>query len=108
MSKVKIESTEVKVRPNYYESSFDFAIVQRLEGVRYVAKTVEMKALKTSDNITPAFTLTEEETQGLFNYLWHLGFRPEDGTGNSGHIAAIKYHLEDMRKLVFIKCEEVK
>ncbi len=39
--------------------------------------------------------------QSLFNQLWNIGLRPKDGTGNSGHVESIRYHLEDMRKLVF-------
>jgi hypothetical protein len=46
-------------------------------------------------------TLSEDDMQAMFNQMWALGFRPLDGTGNSGHIAALEYHLEDMRKLVF-------
>jgi hypothetical protein len=45
--------------------------------------------------------LSNDQTQSLFNQLWKLGYRPKDGTGNSGHIEAIKYHLEDMRKIAF-------
>lgn len=51
--------------------------------------------------IIPTFELAREDTQDLFDSLWRLGFRPQDGTGNSGHIESLKYHLEDMRKLVF-------
>ncbi len=46
-------------------------------------------------------TLSEDDMQAMFDQLWTLGFRPQDGTGNGGHIEALKYHLEDMRKLVF-------
>lgn len=49
----------------------------------------------------PFMTLSRETMESLFQQLWSLGFRPKDGTGNAGHIAAMQYHLEDMRKLVF-------
>lgn len=49
----------------------------------------------------PFMKLHKKTMQDLFNQLWREGFRPADGTGNSGHIEAMKYHLEDMRKLVF-------
>lgn len=49
----------------------------------------------------PALSMSHENCQDLFNELWRLGFKPTDGTGNAGHLDAIKYHLEDMRELVF-------
>lgn len=51
--------------------------------------------------VQPAAVFEKQDMQNLFNKLWELGFRPKDGAGNSGHVAAIQYHLEDMRKLVF-------
>lgn len=30
-------------------------------------------------------------------------YRPKDGTGNAGHLEAVKYHLEDMRQLAGVK-----
>jgi len=37
--------------------------------------------------------------QSLLDSLWQLGFRPSD-IGTTGHLAATKEHLNDMRKLV--------
>jgi hypothetical protein len=45
-------------------------------------------------------TLDHDSLQVLFNDLWRLGFRPKDGTGNSGHLEAINRHLNDMRAIV--------
>lgn len=50
-----------------------------------------------------SFSMEPTAVQELFNQLWTLGYRPKDGTGNAGHLAAVQYHLEDMRKLVFQK-----
>ena len=49
----------------------------------------------------PTARVFPSDLQNIFNELWKIGFRPKDGTGNSGHVEAMKYHLEDMRKLVF-------
>lgn len=49
----------------------------------------------------PFMEISQDDMQAMFDQLWTLGFRPLDGTGNGGHIEAMKYHLEDMRKLVF-------
>lgn len=39
--------------------------------------------------------------QSLFQALWDVGYRPNQGEGSDAHTEALKYHLEDMRKLVF-------
>jgi len=49
----------------------------------------------------PSIILTQSETQNIMNELWKCGIRPHDGNGSSANVDAIKYHLEDMRKLVF-------
>ena len=40
--------------------------------------------------------------QILFQALWDAGLRPNSGESSSAHIAALKDHLEDMRKLAFM------
>ena len=50
----------------------------------------------------PAFVvLDKHNAQILMNDLWDCGLRPSEGSGSAGAMAAVKYHLEDMRKLVF-------
>ena len=39
--------------------------------------------------------------QELMDSLWSCGIRPTEGAGSAGALSAVKYHLEDMRKLVF-------
>ncbi len=65
------------------------------------ATNITFENLPRGGLIKPTLSLEQNEAQGIFNQLWHMGFRPKDGTGNSGHIESMKYHLEDMRKLVF-------
>lgn len=45
-------------------------------------------------------TLHFEEASALMDELWKAGVRPTD-VGTPGELGAVKYHLEDMRKLVF-------
>jgi hypothetical protein len=66
-----------------------------------VAKPLEFEPLSQGSFITPTLVISTEQTQELFNELWRIGYRPKDGTGNSGHIEAINRHLDDMRRLVF-------
>ena len=43
----------------------------------------------------------DDSGQSLFDALWSVGYRPHSGESSSAHVEAMKYHLEDMRKLVF-------
>lgn len=54
---------------------------------------------------TPLLDLREEDAQQLMDELYHAGVRPSQAAGSAGQIDAVKYHLEDMRRLVFKKGE---
>ena len=44
--------------------------------------------------------LSYEDASQLMTELWDSGVRPQ-AVGTTGELQAVKYHLEDMRKLVF-------
>lgn len=95
------------VEPRLYTDSY--AVYGLMKGdAGYVGRihplTIEMvkEGLEIRE---PFLDLNSEDAQGLFNQFWNAGFRPKDGTGNGGHIDALKYHLEDMRKLAFMGVE---
>ncbi len=59
-------------------------------------------------DMEPLITVTRAEQQdncdflrAVFDACWQAGMRPEKFEDNSSEIASIRYHLEDMRKLVF-------
>lgn len=53
------------------------------------------------DAVLPtALSLSAEQATELMDALWKEGVRPT-GVGSPGELGATKYHLEDMRKLVF-------
>lgn len=60
-----------------------------------------LQPIGTVNNFGPALRLEPEDAQALMDELFSLGVRPSDGAGTAGQLASIKYHLEDMRKLVF-------
>jgi hypothetical protein len=49
----------------------------------------------------PLLRLPFDAAQRLMDELWQAGCRPSQSVGSAGQVEAIKYHLEDMRKLVF-------
>lgn len=53
--------------------------------------------------VEPTFRLRRDDAQELMQELWRLGYRPNNGESTVAHIDALKYHLEDMRKLAFRK-----
>lgn len=48
-------------------------------------------------------TMTPTEAQELMDNLWRCGFRPTEGKGSAGQLAATDRHLQDMRAIAFHK-----
>lgn len=98
-----------EIRTAYEIWSDSYAFVMQEAGFRQgdplakrrIVTSLTVETVERGQFIKPSFNLGCQEVQALFNQLWTAGFRPKDGTGNSGHVEALKYHLEDMRKLVF-------
>ena len=49
----------------------------------------------------PTLSMRDEQCQQLMDELWRVGFRPSEGSGSAGSLAATERHLADMRHLVF-------
>ena len=65
------------------------------------ATNIEFKVVEEGSLIPePLLNLDETDAQGLMNELWKAGVRPTE-EGTIGQLEAVKYHLEDMRSLVF-------
>lgn len=58
-------------------------------------------------NDEPPLSMTQENTQCLFQDLWDLGFRPKSEDGNVGAFAAQGAHLKDMQKIAFAGLSEM-
>ena len=57
----------------------------------------------TPGSTTHTFEMTDQEAQVVMDDLWAAGYRPTEGAGSAGALKATEYHLEDMRKLVFMR-----
>jgi hypothetical protein len=57
--------------------------------------------VKVGEQAQPTFTLPPEQAQQFMDELWRVGFRPTEGSGSAGSLAATERHLADMRKIVF-------
>ena len=75
--------------PNYYPSP------------KYTATSIIFTKQKIGTWSEPLVNLQREEAQQLMDELWNAGIRPIGAAGSAGQLDAVKYHLEDMRKMVF-------
>ncbi len=94
-------NTNARAQLQPWSKSVEIALVQEA-GDRYLcAGPIIMEERADSLPVTPAFTLEPKAVQQLMDDLWRCGYRPSEGEGSAGQLAAVKCHLEDMRKLVF-------
>ena len=71
---------------------------------RAIATPLIFRTLTKQDEClaqVPAFTVGDESAQAFMDELWRAGFRPTEGSGSAGSLAATERHLQDMRALVF-------
>ena len=71
-----------------------------------VAKNIVLEEVEPGTRIEPSLVLDDKGAQSLIDDLWGAGYRPTDGAGTAGSMAATQKHLEDMRKIVFKMIEE--
>jgi hypothetical protein len=66
-----------------------------------VAQPVTFAEVDPSEHQPPMLSLTPEAAQSLADALYDAGIRPTGAAGSAGQLAAVQYHLQDMRALVF-------
>lgn len=67
-------------------------------------KRIQFEATVLGDDALvsePSISLSEITAQRLMDQLWNCGFRPTEGSGSAGALAATQKHLDDMRKIAF-------
>ena len=62
---------------------------------------IELVPLPVGESTPPTFEIESAAAQQLMDQLWQCGFRPTEGTGSAGSLAATQKHLEDMRAIAF-------
>lgn len=85
-----------------YANSYALYVAQFRDGVRSDMKHCTFERVENGlmPSPEPPLSLLPEEAQELMDELYLAGIRPSE-EGTAGQLAAVKYHLEDMRKLVF-------
>lgn len=89
------------INRNMSSDCFDLYLkrLDRNDGVT-IAQNLQFFKFPIGSIVPPLLGLREEEAQNLLEELWATGLRPKE-VGTAGQLASVKYHLEDMRKLVF-------
>lgn len=84
-----------------WSNTLQIAIVDERNGVRYVAQPLTMEKVDENSFIAqPTLELDVGSLQAFIDSLWEQGHRPTQTKGTKGELESVRYHLEDMRKLV--------
>ena len=99
-------SCEYRIRAilsdRHWNPSIRLMAMNRRNNELFVGKLVyEDKPHPDSLEVPSAMNLSMDMAQELMDSLWECGVRPKEGQGSAGQMESVKYHLEDMRKLVF-------
>lgn len=71
-----------------------------------IAEPIQFRVLKDEDRqreTLPCFTFKKGDAQAFMDELWRAGFRPTEGSGSAGSLAATQAHLNDLRAIVGAK-----
>ena len=99
-----MKEIRITPKPHYMGFGYDLRILDYTE--KWYARDMTIQNVSGEDadsaiEIPPLLDLTKDELQKWMDELWTLGIRPSNGSGDGNAIEAIRYHLQDMRKLVF-------
>lgn len=100
---------KIFARHEVFKESIELAIFRERHEIgvkkRDIARIewTELTEARLNDSVFPTITLDLDQAQRLMDSLWECGLRPIGGKGSAGQLEATKYHLEDMRQLVFEK-----
>lgn len=93
---------ELKFYSHYNVASDCIDLFIKDETKKSVATKIIFESYTPGDRmVSPVLSLEHSEAQRLMDSLWDAGIRPIAAKGSAGQLEATKYHLEDMRKLVF-------
>lgn len=82
-----------------WSKTIEFVVVHYGDGTRSVGTNVTMQEIGDGVIQQPTFSMGQKECQSLMDQLWQCGFRPSEGSGSAGSLAATQRHLEDMQKI---------
>lgn len=90
---------EFRVERSGYMLRSNVWIVNRDTHSLGVAAPVVFHETARNEVPEPTLSISDNEAQQMIDELWRAGFRPTEGTGSAGALAATQAHLTDMRKI---------
>lgn len=91
---------EIRAQRSLMLNAVQLAIFDRDAGGQPAVGEIVFTRHEPGRIVNPAVALSDEAATVLMDELWAAGVRPTQ-QGSVGQLAAVSYHLEDMRKLVF-------
>lgn len=100
MSFLTCETLRVHRNPIFAAAEF-WVVDQNANGDTFVGRPVVTEKVTQGSEMTPTFRLSDEAAEHLLTELWNAGYRPRGGEGSVAHVAAMREHIADLRRIVF-------
>lgn len=101
-----MKNPKIFLNRNMATSTLDIHLHGMEDGRRYVALPPMIEQVQPGEYTPPMISLDmadRETLQELADELAWLGITPKSAQGHQGELAAVRYHLEDMRNLAKVK-----
>lgn len=90
------------IQKHEWDENIGLYLAMRNGDTRSIATKVTFEEMKPAQCLPAApITFSLLEAQELADQLFAAGIRPSAAAGSAGQLDAVKYHLEDLRTLVF-------
>lgn len=99
------ENWLINAQREIWSDAVAFRLGYKRDDLLFVMTPATMEAVEPGEITQPAFRLPFDAAQRLMDELWQAGCRPSQAIASAGQIESVKYHLEDMRRLVFERKE---
>lgn len=100
-----MKSWHVDILKDLFEHETNALITCRDHSGKHMAMQVSFIEIKTGQRTEPSLAESHEDfidfLQALVDAAWDFGVRPKNAQDTGNELKATKYHLEDMRSLVF-------
>jgi|WetSurMetagenome_2_1015567.scaffolds.fasta_scaffold431908_3 hypothetical protein len=93
---------EIRINETPYSIGFGYEVRIIDKENNCYATSINMKKVedRMAEYVPSILNLEKNDLSRLMDQLWLLGIRPSNGSGDTNAFEAVKYHLEDMRKLI--------
>jgi hypothetical protein len=91
---------EIRCNRTPWSDGVELAVFDRRDFGMTVAEPLTMRPINDGEFIgEPTLRMTNAEAQMLTDELWRCGWRPSEGSGSAGSLAATERHLKDMQRI---------